>query len=99
MVDINEAVNNAEADARAKELEAQIEQLKHDVAALTSTLASFGNATLHQVGDKAADAINSARTSVSAMEQDLEDKIRAKPLQSVAIAAGLGFLCALLTRR
>ncbi|KAA3508831.1 DUF883 family protein [Agrobacterium vitis] len=99
MVDINEAINDVEAEARSKELEAQIEQLKQDVAALTSTLASVGSATLHQVSDKASDAISSARSSVSALEQDLEDKIRAKPLQSVAIAAGLGFIFALLSRR
>ncbi|BCH58175.1 DUF883 family protein [Agrobacterium vitis] len=99
MVDINEAINDVEAEARSKELEAQIEQLKQDVASLTSTLASLGSATLHQVGDKASDAISSARSSVSALEQDLEDKIRAKPLQSVAVAAGLGFIFALLSRR
>ncbi|WP_429944067.1 hypothetical protein ACQY1F_16095 [Agrobacterium vitis] len=57
MVDINEAINDVEAEARSKELEAQIEQLKQDVASLTSTLASLGSATLHQVGDKASDAI------------------------------------------
>ncbi len=33
------------------------------------------------------------------MEKDLERQIRTKPLQSVAIAAGIGFLFALLSRR
>ncbi|MGG7519281.1 DUF883 family protein [Allorhizobium undicola] len=102
--------NEAEAKASSAELEAQIEQLKRDIAALSRSLADLGSAKLNQAASKASqikddvteasvEALNSARGTVSAMEQDLEARIREKPLQSVLIAAGLGFLFALFSRR
>jgi ElaB/YqjD/DUF883 family membrane-anchored ribosome-binding protein len=39
------------------------------------------------------------RNQVLAWQQQLENQVRAKPLQSVLIAAGLGLLYALLRRR
>ncbi|MDQ0456309.1 DUF883 family protein [Rhizobium paknamense] len=103
-------LNDAEAKAASLELEAQIEQLKRDIAGLTKSLADLGSAKLNQAASKAsqlkddvaeasADALNSARGTVAAVERDLEDHIRQKPLQSIAIAAGLGFLLALISRR
>jgi ElaB/YqjD/DUF883 family membrane-anchored ribosome-binding protein len=43
--------------------------------------------------------MGAARAQAASIERDLERQIRTKPMQSVAIAAGIGFLFALLSRR
>ncbi|MFN7008608.1 MAG: YqjD family protein [Allorhizobium sp.] len=96
--------------ASASDIQAELDNLRRDIAALTQTLASFGSGKIKeasnragQLGAEAADAsaqyVESARSSIAAAEQDLEAHIRRKPLQSIAIAAGVGFLAALLSRR
>ncbi|WP_454285944.1 DUF883 family protein [Rhizobium arsenicireducens] len=96
--------------ASASDVQADLENLRRDIAALTQTVASFGTGKLKeasnrasQLGAEAADAsaqyVESARNTVRSAEQDLEAHIRNKPLQAIAIAAGVGFLAALLTRR
>lgn len=96
--------------ASASDVQAELENLRRDIAALTQTVASFGTGKLKeasnrasQLGAEAADAsaqyVESARNTVRSAEQDLEAHIRNKPLQAIAIAAGVGFLAALLTRR
>lgn len=96
--------------ASASDVQADLENLRRDIAALTQTVASFGTGKLKeasnrasQLGAEAADAsaqyVESARNTVRSAERDLEAHIRNKPLQAIAIAAGVGFLAALLTRR
>ncbi len=96
--------------ASAGDVQAELENLRRDIAALTQTVASFGTGKLKeasirasQLGSEAADVsaqnVESARDSLRSAEQDLQAQIRAKPLQAVAIAAGVGFLAALLSRR
>ena len=96
--------------ASAGDVQAELENLRRDIAALTQTVASFGTGKLKeasvrasQLGAEAAGVsaqyVESARDSLRSAEQDLEAQIRSKPLQAVAIAAGVGFLAALLSRR
>lgn len=98
------------AAASAGDIEAQLEQLSHDVAELTRIVASFGNGKVqeatnraarisNEVAEASAEAIQSARSSLVSAEEDLEAHIRNKPLQAICIAAGVGFLAALMTRR
>lgn len=97
-------------DATVQDVQAELERLRNDISALTQTLASFGNGKLKEAGDRAsqlgadvaeasAQYVDTARNSLAVAEQDLEAHIRSRPLQSVAIAAGIGFVAALLTRR
>ncbi|ATN35667.1 hypothetical protein ACO34A_17825 [Rhizobium sp. ACO-34A] len=97
-------------DATVEDVQAELEKLRNDIAALTQTLASFGNGKLKEAGDRAsqlgadvaeasAQYVDTARTGLAAAEQDLEAHIRSRPFQSVAVAAGIGFVAALLTRR
>lgn len=105
--EINAEIN---AEESATDVKIQLEKLSQDVAALTQSIAALGSATVQAAGEKAnklsadvvdasAQAYYSARGSVLSVEQDLEAHIRSRPLQSVAIAAGIGFIAALLTRR
>jgi ElaB/YqjD/DUF883 family membrane-anchored ribosome-binding protein len=101
---------NAGTGPNSKDIELQLQQLRADIAGLAKTVAAVGNAKATEVKGKARSAANeaadasyqiveAARDQALTWERDLEDQIRAKPLQSVAIAAGVGFVFALLSRR
>ncbi|WP_137156730.1 DUF883 family protein [Rhizobium sp. FKL33] len=93
-----------------EDLEAQIGDLKRDIAELTKSLAAFGAAKAETYRDGAeriaADAaaasrraFNDAREEAYSFGRDVEDEIRARPFQAVGLALGLGYLAALITRR
>lgn len=99
-----------EPSATAGDVQQQLEKLSQDISELTRIVAAFGNAKVREAGDRAtmvgadvaersAQAFEATRSSLAAMEQDLEAQIRARPLQAIGIAAGIGFLTAILTRR
>lgn len=92
------------------DIEKQLQQLREDIAALARSVATAGSHKADDLKGKArrvsneaidasAQAVDAARAQFMSMEKDLERQIRTKPLQSVAIAAGIGFLFALLSRR
>ncbi|WP_223475922.1 DUF883 family protein [Oricola indica] len=89
---------------------AEIEGLRKDFEALAERFTTISDAGVRSARDytreKAAAALDkgegvyselSARTSE--LEQQAADQIRRHPLQALGIAAGVGFLAALLTRR
>jgi ElaB/YqjD/DUF883 family membrane-anchored ribosome-binding protein len=57
------------------------------------------NETIGRLGDDVATMADHAQVTVSEQVDKLSNTIRSKPLQSAAIAAGLGFLFALIARR
>jgi len=71
------------ANDNAEELADQIEAIRADIQSLTSTVSRVANKQLGQ-----AKAMSNA-----------EDAIRENPVSAVAIAAGLGFLFGIFTRR
>jgi ElaB/YqjD/DUF883 family membrane-anchored ribosome-binding protein len=52
-----------------------------------------------QVGETASAYYQQGREQVAAVENSLEDSIRAKPLQSIFMAGGLGMLLTLLWKK
>ena len=101
---------NTAASADTKDIENQLQQLRDDIANLAKTVAAVGNDKANEVKGKARRAANdaadasmqmveAARSQAVSLERDLESQIRTNPIQAVAIAAGVGFLFALLTRR
>jgi ElaB/YqjD/DUF883 family membrane-anchored ribosome-binding protein len=94
----------------AEDIEEQIAELRREIASLTRNIAAFGAA---KVGDyksdvdrfaadavsASLDALSSAKDEALSLEESFEEHVRSRPLQSIAIAAGVGFLAALLTRR
>jgi ElaB/YqjD/DUF883 family membrane-anchored ribosome-binding protein len=92
------------------EIELQLQQLREDISALAKAVAAAGSNKAEDLKSKARRASNdamgasaqmmdAARAQAVSIEKDLERQIRTKPMQSVAIAAGIGFLFALLSRR
>ena len=55
--------------------------------------------TAHQVSAAASDYYEQGSEKIGEFEHYLEDTIRAKPVQSVLLAAGVGMLIALLWKR
>jgi ElaB/YqjD/DUF883 family membrane-anchored ribosome-binding protein len=72
----------------ADELANQIDTIRADLQNLTSTVGRIAKGQVNRAQDKAMETANEA-----------EEAIRRNPLQAVAIAAGLGFLFGVFTRR
>lgn len=107
ILDINETEKET---IMAADLEADIRQLREDVAALAKQLAAttqHGAGTARAVALEGVDhlrlqgeaAIDALRSNARDLEAQLTSSVREKPVTSLAIAAGIGFLFALFTRR
>ena len=72
----------------SNDLADQIETIRADIQNLSSTVGRIANRQLGRAQDKIVETA-----------QDAEDAIRRNPLSAVAIAAGLGFLFGVFTRR
>lgn len=99
----NEAPKSGVAE---KDLANEIEGLREDLSALTERFSRLTDAGIRTAGEKGAEAKlrgQAAYDDLYARASDLEhqaaDQIRRHPLQALGIAAGVGFLAALLTRR
>lgn len=96
--------------ASSPDLEADIRQLRADIEKLTEQLAMTGTHTYGAARRAAAEgvdqlraqgeaAIEGLRTNAKDIEEQIMATVREKPVTSLAIAAGIGFLFALLSRR
>jgi ElaB/YqjD/DUF883 family membrane-anchored ribosome-binding protein len=94
----------------SQDLEADIAQLKSDLAKLAKQLQSTGGhsyGAARRVASESVDqlkaqgeaAIERVRSGASDLETRLEEAVREKPLTSLGVAIGVGFMLALLTRR
>ena len=86
--DIRADAKRAATDRDADDLANQIDAIRADVQNLTSTVGRMANKQINRAQDKAMETAYEA-----------EEAIRRNPLQAVAIAAGLGFLFGVFTRR
>lgn len=100
----------AEDKAVPADLEAELAQLRQDVARLTEQLAKTGEHTMsaarraategaEQLRVKGEEAMYALKSNAGDIERQVTDAVREKPLTSLAIAAGVGFFFALLSRR
>ena len=90
---------NTAGTATSGDVQADLEALRRDIAALTQTVASFGSGKIRQAGETSQQYMDDARERLMNAEEDIEAYVRAKPLQSLAMAAGVGYVLALLSRR
>ncbi|MFT0891294.1 DUF883 family protein [Pseudochelatococcus sp. G4_1912] len=86
-------------DSVADLVRRQTENARANVKGLTDNVASAVSSTAHTVSEAgqrlASDAQESMRTATSKVESCIEDH----PMQSVLIAAGIGFVLGLMSRR
>jgi ElaB/YqjD/DUF883 family membrane-anchored ribosome-binding protein len=101
---------STEAQANVSDLEARVEQLTAQLSELAKSVSGYGNGTLEtlagearrmkdDVADRSVAIASAAKDTVIAAESDLEQRIRDNPLTAIGVAAGIGFLAAILTRR
>ncbi|MGA7456297.1 MAG: DUF883 C-terminal domain-containing protein [Methyloceanibacter sp.] len=87
--DIRSGAKRAGASARdADDLANQIDAIRADLQNLSGTVTRIAKGQVNRAQDKAMETAYEA-----------EEAIRRNPLQAVAIAAGLGFLFGVFTRR
>lgn len=90
-------------------LEADIRRLREDVAALTRHLKESGDETYKSARKAATEgaeqfraqgeaAMENLRDNAEDVSEQVADAVRRKPITSLAIAAGVGYLLAMLRR-
>ena len=100
---------NTSGKAREAQLEDQISQLQDDLKAIAATLARLSGDKVTEVREVAKSearhlqrqgqhVVEDVQDQASAIEKQLKDTIREKPLTAVASAVGIGFILALLSR-
>lgn len=93
-----------------KDLQAQLKQLHHEIAGITSAISDFGANKLDKAKQKAEKFYNSAKDNSDEMVSQAKDAIndfenalnrcvRKNPSKSVLFAAGIGFILSQLLRR
>lgn len=103
-------VNKDDIKTDPTDLEIEIARLREDVARLSEQLARTGEHTLsaarraanegaEQLRVKGEAAVDALKSNAGDLERQVTDAVREKPLTSLAIAAGIGFFFALLSRR
>jgi len=86
----------AQVQERAQELGAQVHNWTQEVG---GQLKEGAQEAMRQTETSASQLSAQGREAVGQLEKTLEDYVRAKPLQSLMIAAGVGVMVALLWRK
>lgn len=92
------------------QVRAQVERLRSDLAGLKSAIADYSvdragelgaaaKETASDVSEQTRRAVENLSDELAALERQLVDHVRRRPLQSVGIAAAAGVLIALLLKR
>lgn len=102
-------INDVSDDSTA-ELQAQIAQLKEDIASIAATLAEIGSQkfgkakrdasdTYNDVYEQGEDAFNTLKDRACSFEEQVTDYVQERPITSLAVAAAFGYLFSVITRR
>jgi ElaB/YqjD/DUF883 family membrane-anchored ribosome-binding protein len=103
------ATATARSTAREDDLSAQVQQLQSDLKSIASTLATLAEDKVHDaqsvakrevknVAKAGQNALEDAQDEFGALEKQIKDTIREKPLTAVAGAIALGFVLAVVSR-
>jgi len=89
----------------ASTIEQDIERLRGDIAALAKSITNYGSGKTGEYKMRASkagrdlakssqEALDSLSKELAGLEETVSTRVREKPLQSLGIAAGVGFLLA-----
>ncbi|WP_339761977.1 DUF883 domain-containing protein [uncultured Sulfitobacter sp.] len=99
------AAKNVQAakDVTVEDLSVQISILKDDIAALTSSVSTYGKTATRDAANQAKTAAHDyadlGKAKAAEAQQNAEDFIRTQPATAMGIAAGVGFLIGLIAAR
>jgi ElaB/YqjD/DUF883 family membrane-anchored ribosome-binding protein len=110
MVAAGKSAKSVSETGRSTDMEADIRQLRADIAKLTEQLATTGEHSygaarraakegVEQLREQGEAAIEGLRSNAKDIEEQVLATVREKPITSLAVAAGVGFLLALMSRR
>lgn len=94
---------NENGEETSNDLNAEIAALREDIASITATLGDVVKNRAEEARDEAVrlgkkmekkgeEALESVQDSFEAAESDLKEAIRERPISSVLIAAGIGYI-------
>lgn len=100
----------SESSPTQADLEADIARLREDIAALAKQIGATGGHSYafakraagegaEQLRARGEAAVDALKANANDFEHQVAETVREKPLTSLAIAAGVGFIFALLTNR
>jgi ElaB/YqjD/DUF883 family membrane-anchored ribosome-binding protein len=106
----NNAAGNADTTGRDQNLEEQIGRLQEDIKSIAATLARMGGEKVSGARNTAEgeyrhllrqgrEVVGEVSSQAGALERQLVETVREKPLTAIAGAIGIGFILALLSRR
>lgn len=94
---------NKGGDVSVQDLSAQIETLKADLAKLTSSVSSYGQAKAYEAKDtaqkRASELTEAGMNKAYETQKQAEDFVRTQPAAAIGIAAGIGFLIGIVSAR
>ncbi|MFD1199635.1 YqjD family protein [Brucella gallinifaecis] len=107
---IEDKLEEALTDSTTEDLQAQVEQLKEDIAAIAATLGNLGSQSVRDAKRTAKetyknafvqgeDVVDDLKNKAQDIEAQLTQAVRERPITSIATALGVGYLLALLSRR
>jgi len=96
----NEAeAQDVRAPSTAEQLRSQTEAVREDLGQLGRLAKQAAKEKLEEAREVAADYYDQGRKKADELETQLADYVRARPLKSVLIAAGIGALFGILISR
>lgn len=107
---VNDPKTSGTEPRTVSDLESDIQLLKQDIARLTEQLSRTGehglgaakraaSAGAEHLRARGEDAVQTLRDNAKDFEAQVTANVREKPISSLAIAAGVGYLFALIARR
>ena len=80
-------------------LESDIKQLREDVALLSDHIRELGSRSMNRAQQAATEGAEQLRGTAEDVQEEVAELVRAKPFTALALAAGIGYLFALISHR
>lgn len=81
------------------DLNADIRLLREDIAKLADDLRKTGNRSVSRAQQAARESAEGLRDSAEEWQKDVAETVRMRPFTALALALGVGWLLAMITRR
>lgn len=97
--DTAKTAKQAETEEIRLDLQADITALRADLEALALDVGDLGRVQLDRAKASASDLVSAGEEMIDDLDRNLAATMRDRPVRSLAMAFGAGYLFALLTRR